>query len=84
MIVFAWLPLFSLSLMLIRLHNLLSPVVDKMQWFLKDGKDHPIIAVGYISGIIVFIIAAAWMYLLKGSDMRSLDKIGAFAFHFVA
>jgi hypothetical protein len=36
--VFAWLPLFGISLIIIRSINLLSPTVEKVKWFIKGGK----------------------------------------------
>jgi hypothetical protein len=62
--VFAWLPLFGISLVIIRVLNVLTPIVHKMHWFLKDGQDHPLIAVGYMAGAIVFLIAVAWRLFL--------------------
>jgi hypothetical protein len=67
-IVFAWLPLFGISLLLIRLFNLLSPVVSKLQWAIKGGPDHPLIAVGYVAAAIVFVIAVVWRILLPAPE----------------
>jgi hypothetical protein len=64
MIVFAWLPLFGISLLIIRLINILTTTVGKMQWFLKGGQDHPLIAVGYVASVIVFVTAVALKFLL--------------------
>jgi hypothetical protein len=68
LIVFAWLPLFGISLLLIRLLNLLTPVVAKTRWFLKEGNDHPLIAVGYVAGAIVFVIAVALRFILPAYE----------------
>ena len=54
MAVFAWLLLFGLSLGIIRLFYLVRPIVGKVQWFLKGGQEHPLMAVGYVAAIIVF------------------------------
>jgi hypothetical protein len=77
LLVFAWLPLFGLGLAMVRLINVLQPVVLKMQWFLKDGKDHPLIAVGYVAGAIVFVIAVAWRLLLPAPGPADTPQQGA-------
>jgi hypothetical protein len=64
MAVFAWLLLFGISLGIIRLFNLLAPVVGKVQWAIKGGKEHPLIAVGYVAAAIVFVAAVAWRLVL--------------------
>jgi hypothetical protein len=66
-IVFAWLPLFGLCLLLLRTIPTLSRAVEKVQWFLKQGKDRPLDAVGYIAGSIVFALAAAWQLFFKAA-----------------
>jgi hypothetical protein len=60
LLVFTWLPLFALGIVLIRILAPLSWVVAKAQWALKDGKEHPLKAVGYVAAIIVFVASAAW------------------------
>lgn len=71
-VVFAWMPIMGLSLLVIRLFNLLIPAVSKVQWFLKDGKDHPLIAVGYVAAAIVFLFAVGLrLFLLPSITMRS-------------
>jgi hypothetical protein len=54
-LVFGWLPLFALGIVIIRLLDPLSWVVDKTQWFLKDGKDRPLKAIGYVAAVVVFL-----------------------------
>lgn len=57
-VVFAWLPLFAAGILLLRMINPLLVIVRKAQWFFKDGKDHPLEAIGLVAGIIVFVLAA--------------------------
>jgi hypothetical protein len=59
-VVFSWLPLFGLAILVLRAANSLFWAVQKMQWFMKNGQDHPLDAVGYIAGAIVFVIASVW------------------------
>jgi hypothetical protein len=67
LVVLAWLPLFGLSILLLRATRLINFAVGKMQWLLKDGKDRPLEAIGYVAGGIVFVVAVAWQLLLKGA-----------------
>jgi hypothetical protein len=53
--VFAWLPLFALGIVTARLLTPLSSIVGRTQWFLKEGKEHPLKAVGYVAAIVVFL-----------------------------
>jgi hypothetical protein len=61
-IVFAWLPLFAFGLLLLRLSKPLAQTIEKAKWFLKDGKDHPLEAIGFVAGVIVFIIVTVWQF----------------------
>jgi hypothetical protein len=54
-IVFVWLPLFALGIVIARLLTPLSWVVGRTQWFLKEGKEHPLKAIGYVAAVAVFI-----------------------------
>jgi hypothetical protein len=63
--VFIWLPLLAFGLLLLRAGTPASLVVAKVQWLLKDGKDHPLEAVGYVVGAVVFILAAVWQVFFK-------------------
>lgn len=63
--VFIWLPLLAFGLLLLRAGTPASLVVAKVQWLLKDGKDHPLEAVGYVVGAVVFILAVVWQVLFK-------------------
>jgi hypothetical protein len=53
--VFAWLPLFALGILIARLLTPLSWIVGKAQWFLKEGKEHPLRAIGYVAAVVVFL-----------------------------
>src|SRR4051794_1131714 len=55
--VFAWLPLFAIGIMIARLLTPLSWMVGRTQWFLKDRKEHPLKAVGYVAAVIAFVCA---------------------------
>jgi hypothetical protein len=37
----------------------------KAQWFLKDGKEHPLDAVGYVAACIVFLSVVACQMFFK-------------------
>jgi hypothetical protein len=30
-------------------------VVGRTQWFLKEGKEHPLKAIGYVAAVVVFL-----------------------------
>jgi hypothetical protein len=53
--VFTWLPLFALGIVVVRLLTPLSWIVGRTQWFLKEGKEHPLKAIGYVAAVVVFI-----------------------------
>jgi hypothetical protein len=56
--VLAWLPLFGTSAMLLRATDYLLLAAQKMQWFLKRGRDHPLQALGIVASVVVLCIAA--------------------------
>jgi hypothetical protein len=58
--VFAWLPLFAIGILVARMLTALSWMVGRTQWFLKDGAEHPLKAIGYVAALIVFVAAALW------------------------
>jgi hypothetical protein len=64
-VVFAWLPLFAAGIFLLRMTNPLLVAVRKAQWFFKDGKDHPLEAIGLVASVIVFALAVAWQVFFK-------------------
>jgi hypothetical protein len=53
--VFVWLPLFALGILTVRLLTPLSWVVGRTRWFLKEGKEHPLKAIGYVAAVVVFL-----------------------------
>ncbi|WP_426612490.1 hypothetical protein [Bradyrhizobium sp. McL0616] len=53
--VFIWLPLFALGIVTARLLTPLAWMVGKTQWFLKEGKEHPLKAIGYVAAAVVFL-----------------------------
>jgi len=53
--VFVWLPLFALGILIVRLLTPLSWIVGRAQWFLKEGKEHPLKAIGYVAAVVVFL-----------------------------
>ena len=65
--VFAWLPLLALSLLALRAAVQFSWAVDKTQWFLKSGKDHPLDAIGCVAAAIVFLLTVLWQVFFKTS-----------------
>jgi len=50
-----WLPLFVFGAIGVRLVNSFVWATEKMQWFLKRGRDHPYQAIGYVAAAIVFV-----------------------------
>ena len=50
-----WLPLFAIGLLCLNGLNYFLLAIGRMQWFLKQGNDHPLDAVGYVLAVIVFI-----------------------------
>jgi hypothetical protein len=63
LIVFLWLPLFGISLSLVRGIVALTPMIRNVQWFLKGGDKHVLIAVGYLAAVIVFLGTLLWRHL---------------------
>jgi hypothetical protein len=53
--VFAWLPLFAVGILTARFLTPLSWIVGRTQWFLKEGKEHPLKAIGYAAAVVVFL-----------------------------
>jgi hypothetical protein len=53
--VFVWLPLFALGILTARVLTPLTWIVGRTQWFLKEGKEHPLKAIGYVAAVAVFV-----------------------------
>ena len=64
-VVFAWLPLFAVGIIALRVFAALSWTVGKAQWALKDGKQRPLKAVGYVAAVVVFAVVAGWQTIFK-------------------
>lgn len=62
--VFVWLPLLAVGIIATRALKPLSWAVGKAQWALKDGNEHPLKAVGYLGGVLVFTAVAGWKAFL--------------------
>jgi hypothetical protein len=54
-VVHLWLPLFIVSAGTFRGLNYLRVVVGWTQWFIKQGRQHPLEAMGYVAAAIVFV-----------------------------
>jgi hypothetical protein len=50
-----WLPLFALGVLFIQAFTYFSRAVGWTQWFIKDGANHPLRAIGYVAAVIVFV-----------------------------
>jgi hypothetical protein len=53
-----WLLLFALGVIFLQVSNSFLWAAGKMQWFLKQGENHPLQAVGYVAAVIVFTVTA--------------------------
>ena len=67
--VFAWLPLFALGILMARLLTPLSWMVGRTQWFLKEGKEHPLKAIGYVAAVVVFLGTVAGRAVFSARHM---------------
>jgi hypothetical protein len=56
--VFVWLPLFAAGILFARATTPLTWLTGKAQWLLKDGREHPLKAVGYVASAMVFTFGA--------------------------
>jgi hypothetical protein len=66
MAVHLWLPMFLLGVLLVQLVNSLVWSLDRMQWFLKQGREHPLLAAGYVIAALVFVVTAVAPWLFRG------------------
>jgi hypothetical protein len=51
-----WLPLIGIGVAITRTINSFAWSVNKMQWFLKQGRSHPLQAIGYVAATVVFVV----------------------------
>jgi hypothetical protein len=70
LVVLIWMPLLGVSLVIVRSINVFSPLVQNAQWFLREGKEHPLNAVGLVGGIIVFFGTVLWRHL-RGESLAA-------------
>jgi hypothetical protein len=63
LIIHLWLPLFAVALLSAKLLNWFARVSQWMQWFIKQGRDHPLDAVGYAAALIVFVTVAIFRWV---------------------
>ncbi len=60
-----WLPFFALCVGLLKALNYILLTVNKVQWFLERGKDHPFDALGFVAAPSVFLGAVAIQMLVS-------------------
>jgi hypothetical protein len=65
LIVYAWLPLFAFSVVVLRVVGWTLKSVKMAQWFLKAGKQHPLHAIGLVASASVFIGITLGRLLVK-------------------
>lgn len=56
--VFLWLPLLAFGMSFVKLTNRVAYAVAKVQWFLANGDEHPLEAVGFVAAFAVFAVTA--------------------------
>lgn len=52
--VHSWLILFGISVLLVQATNAFLWAVNRTQWFIKQGRRHPLDAIGYVGAVVVF------------------------------
>jgi hypothetical protein len=52
-----WLPLLGIAVLFIQFVNSFTRSVIKTQWLIKQGRDHPLEAIGYVAAAVVFVVA---------------------------
>jgi hypothetical protein len=57
-VVHLWLPLFFICAGAFRGLNYLRVAIGWTQWFIKQGRQHPLEAIGYVAAVIVFVCSA--------------------------
>jgi hypothetical protein len=66
MAVHLWLPLFGVGVGVLKGINYLRVAVGWAQWFIKQGRHHPLDAVGYVAAVLVFVVTIVVQYWLAG------------------
>jgi len=64
LIVHLWLPFFALCLVVLKRLNYILLAVNRVQWFLEGGKDHPLDALGLVAAPLVFFGGAVVQMLV--------------------
>jgi hypothetical protein len=64
LIVHLWLPFFALCLVVLKRLNYILLAVNRVQWFLEGGKDHPWDALGLVAAPLVFFGGAVVQMLV--------------------
>jgi hypothetical protein len=64
-VVHLWLILLAIGMVFIEVLNRLLWATGKMQWFLKQGQHHPLEAIGYVAGGVVFSLAATVHWVIR-------------------
>jgi hypothetical protein len=64
LVVHLWLPLLVLCVGILKTINYLRLAIGWTQWFIKQGHQHPLDAVGYVAAVIVFVPMAIYTYLV--------------------
>lgn len=59
MLVMLWLPLFALSIGIIRIIGALLRAALWIEWFVKRGNEHPLRVVGVVAAALVFVVVSA-------------------------
>ena len=62
-IVFAWLPLLVLGILAVRSIGSMGFAVTNVQGLLKDGKEHPLQAAGFVAAFVVFLVSVSWQLI---------------------
>jgi hypothetical protein len=60
-----WLLLLAVAVALVRASRYFFLSVEKVQWVLKKGDEHPLEAAGYVAAVVVFFIGAASHLLFR-------------------
>lgn len=60
--VYVWLPLFALSVIILRGLNWVRRVIALGQWFLRDGRKHPLQAIGLVAATATFGVVVGMQY----------------------
>jgi hypothetical protein len=68
LLVHLWLVLFALSVGVLKTLTIVRTAIGWTQWFFKEGRFHPLDAVGYVAAAIVFVTTAAFRWAVGISN----------------